>query len=402
MRSSAVALERERRGQRTIAWIRGSRPGPLLICVGGLHGNEPAGVEALESVAERLRGRSGLLSGDFIALRGHVRALAEKKRFLQRDLNRAWTRRSVERLRARKVGGNDPLDPESSEQLALLALLEEANGKRRGDPHLLDIHSTSSAGGSFTSAGDRLANRRLALSIPVPFVVGIEEQIRGTLIGYCDSLGWTNAVFECGQHRERESVRQAETGILLVLSRIGMLAENEVPGLSEARRALRKSHARLPKVVSMSYRHAIEDKDRYRSKPTLANFQKVRAGDVVGWDARGEVRSPRSGRLLMPLFQKLGEDGFFVVRTLSPLWLYLSALARRLKLDGPAMRLPGVRRPSRVPGALIVDRRIARVGALAFFRLLGFRRVSDRGRWLIVRRSGPAPAALSKGRRRGA
>ena len=30
----------------------GERPGPLLVCVGGVHGNEPAGVRALEAVLD--------------------------------------------------------------------------------------------------------------------------------------------------------------------------------------------------------------------------------------------------------------------------------------------------------------------------------------------------------------
>ena len=35
---------------------------------------------------------------------------------------------------------------------------------------------------------------------------------------------------------------------------------------------------------------------------------------MVGDDRYGEVAVPKSGRLLMPLYQEQGEDGFFVVR----------------------------------------------------------------------------------------
>lgn len=34
--------------QRKIGAVRGREKGPTLICVGGIHGNEPTGVEALE------------------------------------------------------------------------------------------------------------------------------------------------------------------------------------------------------------------------------------------------------------------------------------------------------------------------------------------------------------------
>lgn len=33
--------------------LRGARPGPTLVCIGGIHGNEPAGVQALRRVLAR-------------------------------------------------------------------------------------------------------------------------------------------------------------------------------------------------------------------------------------------------------------------------------------------------------------------------------------------------------------
>ena len=64
----------------------------------------------------------------------------------------------------------------------------------------------------------------------------------------------------------------------------------------------------------MRYRHPAEEEDRYLTRPGFRNFQRVRAGDVIGDDRHGEVVAPKSGRILMPLYQELGEDGFFVVR----------------------------------------------------------------------------------------
>ena len=37
---------------RVLGRVRGARSGPTLLCVGGMHGNEPAGVYALQSVLE--------------------------------------------------------------------------------------------------------------------------------------------------------------------------------------------------------------------------------------------------------------------------------------------------------------------------------------------------------------
>ena len=39
---------------RVIGRYEGERPGPLMVCIGGVHGNELAGVVALEELMLRL------------------------------------------------------------------------------------------------------------------------------------------------------------------------------------------------------------------------------------------------------------------------------------------------------------------------------------------------------------
>jgi succinylglutamate desuccinylase len=55
-----------------IASIRGSLPGPTLIIVGGIHGNEPAGVLAANRVWRRLQERRAVLRGVVVVGRGHA------------------------------------------------------------------------------------------------------------------------------------------------------------------------------------------------------------------------------------------------------------------------------------------------------------------------------------------
>src|SRR5688572_24226384 len=76
---------------RVIDRLRGAAEGPTLIAIGGLHGNEPAGVTVLGSVLGRLRERGAEVRGELIGLIGNVRALAARRRYLARDLNRLWT-----------------------------------------------------------------------------------------------------------------------------------------------------------------------------------------------------------------------------------------------------------------------------------------------------------------------
>ena len=76
---------------RLIGCFHAPVPGPTLVCFGGIHGNEPAGVRALEAICQRLEsGSVHLAAGSFYALRGNLPALDRKVRFQDQDLNRIW------------------------------------------------------------------------------------------------------------------------------------------------------------------------------------------------------------------------------------------------------------------------------------------------------------------------
>jgi succinylglutamate desuccinylase len=48
--------------------------------------------------------------------------------------------------------------------------------------------------------------------------------------------------------------------------------------------------------------------------PGFTNFQKVKKGELLAHDNKGEIICPHVGLILMPLYQKQGEDGFFLIR----------------------------------------------------------------------------------------
>jgi predicted deacylase len=65
-------------GAHLIGSVRGSLPGPTLLILGGIHGNEPAGVFAADRVLQRIQERKADLRGEVILLRGNTRALERK------------------------------------------------------------------------------------------------------------------------------------------------------------------------------------------------------------------------------------------------------------------------------------------------------------------------------------
>ncbi len=310
-----------------IGWVQGHSDGPLLLCVGGLHGNEPAGVRALNGLVGKIRARRHVLCGDFVAVVGNSSALASERRFVSYDLNRAWTPSRVESsrhglsLHRNRKGAPSPsrkrkstLTAEDAEMVRLLHLLDAVSRRRRGPVHVLDLHTTSGWGGTFTSTADRPAHRRFAMAIPVPLVLGLNEHLEGTLLTHLDDFGYTTTVCECGQHEEPRAVNRAQAAVWLALRAAGMLSGAAVPEFDRSYRIMRAARRDLSKAFEMVHRHPVEPEDRYRTRPGFTNFQPVRAGTVIGDDRAGEVVAPVGGMLLMPLYQDLGEDGFFVVR----------------------------------------------------------------------------------------
>lgn len=355
--------------------------GPTLVVVAGLHGNEPAGVLAVRRVAAALAdGRTR--SGRILFLAGNLGALRRGDRYLDRDLNRAWT---PERITALRNGGADAT-AEDREQRELLEVLEQVVADAPGPVFLLDLHTTSGEGGAFCTVADTLRNRGLALALPVPVVLGLEELVEGTLHDWMGQQGVVTLAFEAGQHQEEAAVDRSEAAVWLMMAATGLALPGELARVEEARRFLTRGQAGLPRVLEMRYRHPVAPDDRFRMKEGYRNFQRIRKGEAVAADRDGAVLAPETARILMPLYQPKGSDGFFVVREFKPFWLRVSSLARRARLDRVVHWLPGIRRHPTDPHTLVVDRRVARWYALQVLHLLGFRREVEAGTTLVVQR----------------
>ena len=370
--------------ERVLGRVRGAHPGPTLICVGGIHGNEPAGVNGIRRVLGSLDDANGALSGDLVALAGNLTALGRGCRFVGRDLNRAW---GSDRMHALlENGGTADTCPEDREQIELLAAIDEAAASARGPVFMLDIHTTSGPGGAFTAASDTLKNREFALQLEVPFVLGLEELVDGTMLEYMGRRGYTVALFEGGQHEEPEAVDRLEAAVWIALEAAGLVPEDVVVQVAKGRRRLSMEARDKPPALEMRYRYDMEPGSRFVMRPGYENFRPVQEGEVIGSNGGGDVHSPEEGRILMPLYQEQGEDGFFVVRSFHPIWLKVSAVLRHLRADRIIHWLPGVRRHPSRPGALVANKRVARWYALEVLHLLGYRKKTEEEDRLVMHR----------------
>jgi succinylglutamate desuccinylase len=366
---------------RSIGRLSGAEPGPTLIVVGSMHGNEPAGSRGLRRALERLERGDAMrreLRGEVVGLAGNLAALEQGSRYVVHDLNRIWSDERIERVRA--AGGDQGgsgLTVEEAEMRHLDAEIGRALAAARaaGRPaFLLDLHTTSGGGPAFCVLEDTLPMRRFALALEAPLVLGLEEELSGTLTHWLADRGVVAVGFEAGQHEDPAAVERAEAAVWLALEAAGCLAPGVRPEVEEARRRLAAERRGLPRVVEVRYRHPVMPGDDFRMAPGYATFTRVDAGQSLAVDRGGAVTTPQGGLLLMPLYQRQGDDGFFIVRQVAPAWLALSTRLRRLRLERVLHLLPGVRRHPGVAGSFLVDRRVARFLALDLFHLLGFRR----------------------------
>ncbi|MCB9734066.1 MAG: succinylglutamate desuccinylase/aspartoacylase family protein [Deltaproteobacteria bacterium] len=300
----------EQGGDRVLGTYGGERPGPVLVLVGGIHGNEGAGVRAAERVLAWLATAEVPLRGRVVALVGNAPALAAGARFVDVDLNRGW---SPGRVAAARAGELAVATSEDAQQRALLGALDAA--RRRASEALgfavLDLHSFSAAGAPFvvTCASERTL--AMARAAGLPAITGLERQIPGTFVEFCCGDGAPALGVEGGTHDDPATARQLSAVVVRVLRHLGMVAAEDVDdGGAGAGRAGEGDGP--PEVVEIVYRHAIGPDDGFRMRPGYRNLARVREGEELADDARGPVRAPRDGWLVMPLYQGQGDDGFFL------------------------------------------------------------------------------------------
>lgn len=374
--------------RREIGRIDGGRPGPTVLVMAGVHGNEPAGVRACERVLAALAAADAPVRGRVIALAGNVPALAAGQRYLQRDLNRGWGAAAIAALQALPPAARSP---EDGQQLELLERFEEALRTACGPVLFVDLHTSSADGPPFLCLADTIDNRRLGLATGVPIILGIEETIDGAALEWFGARGVAALAAEGGRHLHEDTVGNHEALLWLLLDRVGFVPAGAVD-LAPHRAHLRRTVGDAPPIVEITRRHAITPADRFRMAPGYVNFAAAARGQLLAHDAAGEVRAPGACRVLLPLYQPQGDDGFFLARPVARSWLTLAAWLRALRADALLPFLPGIRRDPDDPDTLLADRRVARWFTVEVFHLLGYRRERPRGAKLLAftrRRSRP-------------
>lgn len=361
------------------------KKGPTIICICSIHGNEPAGRIAFERVLKNLKMLKPDFKGKLLGLWGNITASEKGIRYVDRDLNRLWTEDRINLLEKR--GTLNGLNAEDSEQLQLWKLIHEELSQ---NPRLIfiDLHTTSSESQPFISINDTLKNRYFAIKYPLPIVLGIEEYLDGTILNYINETGNIAIGVEAGQHDDVSSIENHESAIWSTLHFAGCINMHEIPEAGHFVDRLSKDMMDERRVFEVRYRHAIEEHHNFHMKPHYLNFQKVNRKEILAKQDGKEVTAPEKGRIFMPLYQKQGNDGFFIIREIKKFWLKVSTVLRRMKFHRFIQLLPGVGKYKEMDHTITVNTKVARWYVIELFHLLGFRRkIRNKNRMVFIRRT---------------
>lgn len=284
--------------------------GPLLIVMSAMHGNEPAGVKALDFLfkmleVEPITNHNFQFRGEILGLIGNLKAFQQQSRYIDHDLNRIW------------IGSPDKGNiHELTEKNEIIELINRRlSNSNHSEVVLLDLHTTSSDGGIFTIPGPGQKALNISKSLNAPVILNMMDNIKGTIMEYFNPdyshRPIHSLTFESGRHLDPLSVNRAIAAMINCMKHLNMVASTDVESVHDD--ILKQYSQGLPEVSRLTYRHPIEDGDSYLMKEGYLNFQPIKKNDPLAEHNGVTITAPVTGRILMPLYQKQGAEGFYII-----------------------------------------------------------------------------------------
>jgi len=284
----------------------GNHPAHKFIVIGGIHGNEQRGVSAIEHILPELKKVFNPNKGNIYFLKGNIDALLKNERFIDKDLNRLWLNKHIQSKQT------DIADTRSLRDLHELISRDICQGKY-DNCTLLDLHTFSAKSGIFCIPAGNQKSVEFARSFGVPFIEKLSDMLPGTALSYFGNKGMRAVVFEGGTHDTEEATENLAAGLWHALGYAGLI-DDDLEIVQESRKKLIEISKKYPHHLELIYRHKLEDWQNFKMNNGYYNFKPVKKEESLAIQDSQEIKSPAGGFMLMPLYQKKGSDGFFIVK----------------------------------------------------------------------------------------
>ncbi|MEQ9583445.1 MAG: aspartoacylase, partial [Arenibacter sp.] len=178
----------------------------------------------------------------------------------------------------------------------------------------------------------------------------------------------------------------------------GALKRADAEGLEGNYLLLQNSAQENANFFEIIYRHPIVSGDKFHMLPGFKSFDVVNKGKILAEHNDKAVLALQKSSIFMPLYQSQGEDGFFLIRKIPKLALWISVLLRKIRMPALLPILPGVSWADKKKGTLLVNERTARFMAKPLFHLLGYRnRLINKNEILMTSREANAKNEMYSG-----
>ena len=248
-----------------------------------------------------------------MGLSGNLLALRHQQRYLKNDLNRIWTEIDFEL--ANSI--SEPIEhPDHFQLKTLNSTIDHYLGLGYDEVCIIDLHTTSANGGVFIACPDDESHKKMIKRLHVPVILDLADDLKGTAMQHFWDKGIISFAFEGGNHNSPDSVDRIESAIWLCLEYMGCIDRHEFDNVEY--HDLRLIHAtdELPHFCKLIKHHYINENDEFVMEPGFSNFQKVKKGTLLAHDKNGPIYCNEDCYILMPLYQKQGSDGFFLIKQL--------------------------------------------------------------------------------------
>jgi succinylglutamate desuccinylase len=285
---------------------------PLIILMGSIHGDEAAGTAAIEMLIHHLP--IDELDCNIVGLCGNIEALKAQSRYILKDLNRVWSKENIT-----KVTNSDPgeLKHELLELYRILHLVDYLVAMcKPSSIYYLDMHTTSSDGSVFCILPAEEDCKAFAEKLSLPLVHDMLINLDDTTLHYfsTENLGIPTIAlaFEGGHHKDPFSVYRCYATIMRFIAATGLanglaLTDNDYDHM------LDNYFEKMPHETYVKYRYNIEESRFFEMRPGYKHFSPVKKDEIIARYDGQHIKAPQDGYVLMPLYQKKGSDGFFIV-----------------------------------------------------------------------------------------
>ncbi len=273
-----------RSNQESIVKKVGQNPGPIVAVFAGVHGNERAGIMAMEKVLDEVRIENGTAYFIF----ANPEAIARNTRFVEKNLNRLFTVKNT-------VGQT----AEEKRARELMLILDQCDA-------LLDLHGYNSTEDEPFIITDK---EGLDMAAQLDFkhiVMGISKVGEGGTDCYMTTKGKSGLCLECGSNfRPEQYVPLAEKSIYQFLQFYG-LVKKRVPFSS-----VKQTYFAVEEIV-------IRQTDDFTFTKPYRSFDKLEPGQVYARDGGKEYVAHDNQYIIFPRpDQVIGQEAFMLIRQIN-------------------------------------------------------------------------------------